>query len=376
MGTAPRAFVAVVVCIGFVVTTTQLNALKVEINALRMDIAALRAQAPIAAVAPAAPVPQQIQSIVALPSAAVHKTSGQTIPAIAQSKIGVAVPSRPLSTIVKPPPLGSSPSARCVGTWVGQLQFSERKVFSQNGEDGVIQKLLWEIKPRNKYYVEFGTEKGTEINTRWLREQFGWTGLLLDGSNVNPSINLHQAMIKEETIVQLLGSHRVPLDLGILSVDIDSYDFWVLQKILLGGYRPDMIITEVNSQLGSEQCLTLPPASVTGKPTIRPGTVNFGASVGAFAGLVKQFGYTTVYCESKGVNCFHVKTSMLTKEILQSCPLGRQAWKPARYVPSATGCSPSDGTPLYEVDCDTGSVKNRNVPAKCMPQFAVRFGRR
>ena len=44
----------------------------------------------------------------------------------------------------------------------------EKKIYSQNGEDGVIEKIFEIIGTKNKHYVEFGVEDDTERNTRTI----------------------------------------------------------------------------------------------------------------------------------------------------------------------------------------------------------------
>jgi hypothetical protein len=160
-------------------------------------------------------------------------------------------PPEPAAALAPPPPLpplaAPSASATCSGTWVEALPGRERRVFSQNHEDGITLALIEQIKPKKKFFVEFGTESGAEVNTRDIRENHGWTGIMLDGSHEIPSINLHKTMILEETIVSEFQKYNVPIDMGILSVDIDSYDFWISKAILEAGYKPDIIITEVKT---------------------------------------------------------------------------------------------------------------------------------
>lgn len=60
---------------------------------------------------------------------------------------------------------------------------SNVRVYSQNGEDGIIEAIFSCLGVTNKYYVEFGVEDCTECNTRFLRTFFGWQGLLMDGSH-------------------------------------------------------------------------------------------------------------------------------------------------------------------------------------------------
>ena len=82
------------------------------------------------------------------------------------------------------------------------LEFFEKKIFSQNGEDGITMKLLELLycnKDDNniidKYYVEFGVENGKECNTKILREKYKWKGLQMDGSNEDNKINLKKEFI-------------------------------------------------------------------------------------------------------------------------------------------------------------------------------------
>ena len=46
--------------------------------------------------------------------------------------------------------------------WQGQIQAHEFKRFSQNGEDGVIQYIFDNVGATDKFFVEFGTESGSE----------------------------------------------------------------------------------------------------------------------------------------------------------------------------------------------------------------------
>jgi hypothetical protein len=93
------------------------------------------------------------------------------------------------------------------------LKQSEKKFFSQNGEDGVLLLLAEFIKKTNKgYYVEFGASNGAECNTRYLREKYEWTGLLMDGYRAhapNPLINLRIETILHSNILGLFEKYKV-----------------------------------------------------------------------------------------------------------------------------------------------------------------------
>jgi hypothetical protein len=130
------------------------------------------------------------------------------------------------------------------------LQAFENKTYSQNGEDGVLLKILDLISIKHRYYVEFGVQDGSECSTRILREKYNFTGLMMDGSHSNETTNLKQEFIKESNTVDLFIKHKVPMYFDVLSIDIDTFDFWVLERLLSSGlYHPRIIIVEVNPTL-------------------------------------------------------------------------------------------------------------------------------
>jgi len=61
----------------------------------------------------------------------------------------------------------------------------EFRVFSQNGEDGILQKLVKSIEIKNKTFIEFGVEDFFESNLRFLMIKDNWSGFVIDGSMQN-----------------------------------------------------------------------------------------------------------------------------------------------------------------------------------------------
>ena len=66
----------------------------------------------------------------------------------------------------------------------------EAKAFSQFGEDGISKYIFDKIKNDNYYFVEIGTQDGSECNTRYLRENLNWQGIQFDAKYENSLINL------------------------------------------------------------------------------------------------------------------------------------------------------------------------------------------
>jgi hypothetical protein len=70
------------------------------------------------------------------------------------------------------------------------IREAEFKVFSQFGEDGIIQYLVRQmgIPTAARNFVEFGVESYEESNTRFLLMKDSWRGLIIDGSDANMRI--------------------------------------------------------------------------------------------------------------------------------------------------------------------------------------------
>ena len=137
-------------------------------------------------------------------------------------------------------------------------------VFSQNGEDGIIQKILPSLIGENTvlWCVEFGAWDGKHMsNTFNLISNFGWRGVYIEGNpeyyemlketvSQFPSIIPILSMVSPETdskdsLDQLLQSTELPQDFPLLSIDIDSYDLAIWES--LKTYSPLIVIIEVNS---------------------------------------------------------------------------------------------------------------------------------
>lgn len=185
------------------------------------------------------------------------------------------------------------------------LESAERKVFSQNGEDGVIDAIFAAVGTTNRYFVEFGAHDATECNTARLLE-VGWTGLLMDGQGAsrNPRAVVHKEFVTAENINFLLRKYGVPHEFDLLSIDIDGNDYWVWRAI---EYRPRVVVIEYNASVPPSERRT-----ITYDPNFRwNGSDYFGASLRALAELGNEKDYVLVHCERAGVNAFFVERSAL-----------------------------------------------------------------
>lgn len=212
--------------------------------------------------------------------------------------------------------LGNAPRHCLVESFQkGKLQ--DRKVYSQLGEDGILEAIHGCLgRLHNGYYVEFGVQSGVECSTRLLREQRGWSGLLMDGGFENSAINLKREMIFSHNIVELFQKHNVPMVFDHLTVDIDLNTFHVAQAILSAGYRPKTLIIEMNRNFHpldqSYTTINLPNSMWLNYDMAQGGDYGdcyFGASSRAVSRMAEHFGYLPVAFDEQAVNLFFVHSS-------------------------------------------------------------------
>ena len=180
----------------------------------------------------------------------------------------------------------------------------EKKLYSQNGEDGIINAIFTKIGLTNKFFVEFGVGNGTECNTRYLREQKNWTGLMMDGHE-NPPENVKIEFITAENIQHLFDKYNVPKEFDLLSIALDFNDFWVWNAIK--EYKPRVVIVKYNSTIPFSKSKVVKYDS----QGAWDGTNFFGASLTAMIELGKAKGYTLVGCDNRGINAFFVADDLI-----------------------------------------------------------------
>lgn len=203
----------------------------------------------------------------------------------------------------------------------------EFKVFSQSGEDGVIQWLIHNIPIQSKRFIEFGVQNYTESNTRFLLMHDNWSGLIMDGSQENMDYVkqdnicwMHDlkpvpAFITAENINTLIRDNGFDGEVGILSIDIDGNDYWVWKAISC--VQADIVICEYNSRFGSERAVTIPYDPNFYRTEAHSSNLYFGASIRALTLLGQQKGYALVYGNEIGSNLFFIRRELLNDVVYE-----------------------------------------------------------
>jgi hypothetical protein len=198
---------------------------------------------------------------------------------------------------------------------LGCLADAEFSVFSQWGEDGILSWLVDRIQPESRTFVEFGVEDYRECNTRFLLISRNWSGMIIDGSPENIAaiqtddvaykydLRTVCSFITRDNIAGLIaGAGFGTRRLGILSVDIDGNDYWVLEK---AGVEADIVVVEYNDYFGSRP-VSVPYKEDFTRMSASPTGMYWGASLAAFRHLLEGRGYIFAGTNRSGTNAFFV----------------------------------------------------------------------
>jgi hypothetical protein len=202
-----------------------------------------------------------------------------------------------------------------------KLADAELRVFSQFGDDGILQYLIRLLDVQMTSFVEFGVENYTEANTRFLLVNNNWRGLILDANEGymdsvrrdsiywRHDLTAVAAFIDRDNINGLIGDNGFRGDLGILSIDIDGNDYWVWERINV--VQPTIVIAEYNSVFGGSRAVTIPYDPSFYRTSAHYSNLFWGCSLKALCVLATRKGYAFVGCNTAGNNAYFVRQDRL-----------------------------------------------------------------
>ena len=201
------------------------------------------------------------------------------------------------------------------------IKLAEFKVFSQWGDDGIIDFLVDYLHIKSKTFIEFGVQDYTESNTRFLLMNKNWTGLIMDGSEENINyvkqdeiywkyqLKAVNAFITSENINQLITGNGFAGEIGLLHIDIDGNDYWVWKAITC--INPVIVIVEYNSVFGKNKPWTVPYKADFYRTSAHHSNLYFGSSLLSLVDFAEQKGYEFIGCTSSGNNAYFIRKDQI-----------------------------------------------------------------
>jgi hypothetical protein len=206
---------------------------------------------------------------------------------------------------------------------INNFEFS---VFSQWGEDGIINYLINNLKLSSKNFIEFGVENYIESNTRFLLQNYNWSGVIFDSNkdNINQikkhyyywrhDLNAVHAFINVKNINDLISKNiKKNNNVSVLSIDIDGNDYWVWKS--LKAIDPDIVIIEYNYRFGKKDAVTVPYMSNFNRFNAHYSSLYYGASLKALCKLAEKKRMSLVCANLAGNNAFFVKNKLLNSKV-------------------------------------------------------------
>ena len=182
-------------------------------------------------------------------------------------------------------------------------------VYSQFGEDGILQAIFERIGVRSKCCIEFGAWDGLHLSNTARLWKAGWRAILIEAA-----ADRHAAMVRntagydclclnhfltpdgDGALEQVLIRHGCAGTVDLLSIDVDGDDYHILSG--LRTLRPRVVCCEYNPTIPEE-------ISLVG----RRGD-GLGCSARALVARAEEMGYTLV--SMTNVNCIFVRREEAT----------------------------------------------------------------
>ena len=138
----------------------------------------------------------------------------------------------------------------------------KKGAFSNFDEEEILRRYADELLPpaaARRVAVDLGAGDGVKGSNTYALFRAGWEGLGVEcdarrarklAHTYEPFAGVAAARgcVTPENAVPLLEEHGVAVGFDVLSLDIDSYDYLVLDP-LLAHFRPRLVVTEINEKI-------------------------------------------------------------------------------------------------------------------------------
>tara|TARA_B100000963_G_C22625993_1_gene672413 strand:- start:2091 stop:3026 length:936 start_codon:yes stop_codon:yes gene_type:complete len=197
-----------------------------------------------------------------------------------------------------------------------KLSNVDYKVFSQNGEDGIIDYLIRQINIDKPKFIEIGVGDYSESNTKFIFETTSAHGMIVDClKNFKEKVKentkiwkgqleIIEQQVNSKNIINLINSKHFFENLDIFSLDIDGIDYWIIKELPKNFSK--IAIIEYNPIFGIEKHVTVPNLDNFNRTDYHYSNLCFGMSLRAAIEIMKEKNFYFVGVNLMRNNAFFV----------------------------------------------------------------------
>ena len=203
------------------------------------------------------------------------------------------------------------------------IQEVECKVFSQHGEDGIINYLLVKMGIIRPNFKEIGVGDYTEANTRFLYDRFYPKGIIIDcEENLKKKVMINTNFWKgnllpiEKNIdtknINGVIAKNCDFNVDLFSIDIDGIDYWIIDKLDLSNIK--IFIAEYNPIYGAEMEVTVPNLENFNRKHYHYSNLCYGMSLMALNNIMIKKSFYFIGTNSTRNNAFFISEKFKQSE--------------------------------------------------------------
>ena len=192
---------------------------------------------------------------------------------------------------------------------------AEEKIFSQNGEDGIIDYVLETLDIKDPKFIEIGVEDYIESNTRLLYHIRNSQGLIIDQSidvnKLSKNLDLWKGRIKvikeavgPNNINEIVRKNYFNKNLDLFSIDIDGLDYWIIKELPKNFSK--ICVAEYNPLFGSELEITVPNIKNFDRTDYHYSNLCWGVSLKGLINIMKEKNFIFLGVNNLKNNAFFI----------------------------------------------------------------------
>ena len=199
---------------------------------------------------------------------------------------------------------------------ISSISDVDYKIYSQFGEDGIIDFILRKLNIEKPKFVEIGVGDYTESNTRFLFESRTAKGLIIDcledlSSKVSKNLKLwkgdlkiEEIFVSSENINSVLEKNNFEKDIDFFSLDIDGIDYWIIKSLPVNFSK--VAVIEYNPIFGHEHEVTVPNIEKFDRTSYHYSNLCYGMSLKALVKIMELKNFYFLGSNLRRNNAFFV----------------------------------------------------------------------